>query len=586
MAYRKLSHLEHIRERPDTYVGSVAPEEKTLWVHDAEAGRVVQRSLWMSPGLYKCVDELVVNAIDQAVVDPTLDCIRIDVHADDNRIVVSNNGKGMPVVPHPEHNVYVPELVFGHLLTSSNYDDSGERIVGGRNGYGAKLANVFSKEFKLTVADPERKLKYVQTFRDNMTKIDPPKITEIKGAPRGLVSIAYVPDLGAFGIEKLDEGFVSLLRRRAVDASAWTRKEVKVYFDGKRISSKGLEDYVDLFVGGKKDAPRALDVADERWKVCVTASDSGFSSVSFVNGVYTPLGGSHVEHVAGQICRRVSELLTSKAKGLTVKPAQVREHIMLFVMATIPNPTFSSQTKEACNVRIGKDTYVVPDAFIEKVASKIGIADAIMAQARLREAKTLNKTDGVKSANLRGIPNLEDAINAGTSRSQGCTLILTEGLSARTFAISGLSVLGRDNWGVFPLKGKLLNLRNASPKQAANNAEFGFIKRIMGLKQETRYESLKQLRYGRIMILADADVDGIHIRGLCMNLIEHFWPELMGLGLCCTLKTPIVKAKRRGETLSFFTLKEFAEFRAKVGGAIGGYTCKYYKVSALFFSSV
>lgn len=568
--YKKMSLLQHIRERPDSYVGSTVPETRRTWIMKGE--RVEEADILYTPALYKCVDELIVNAMDQAVIDDTLDTIKIEVK--DGAIVVANNGKGMPVVVHEEEGVYVPELVFGHLLTSSNYDDAEERIVGGRNGYGAKLANVFGKEFRVEVTDPERGLRYTQAFHDGMTKKAEPEIVPLKKAAKGGVSVRFVPDLEAFSMPALDEPFEALVRRRALDACACTPPRVKLFFNGQRLGVKGLDQYVDAFIGPKKERPRVSE-SSERWRVVVAASQEP-KVVSFVNGVYTPLGGAHVEHVLVPVAKRVAEILQAKFK-CAVRPAQVRERLFVFLLATIVNPAFSSQTKDALTTKASLfgSAFEGHASLAEKIVARLGIADDIVAQSRFKESRALAKTDGAKTANLRGIPGLEDALKAGTSKSTECTLILTEGLSARTFAISGLSVVGRDRYGVFPLKGKLLNVRNASVAQQSQNAEFGNIKKILGLRQDAKYDSIKQLRYGKVMVLADADVDGIHIRGLCLNLIHRFWPELLDLGFVCTMQTPIVKAAKGGETRSFFTLQEFESF--KRNNDVSKWACKYYK---------
>ena len=155
---------------------------------------------------------------------------------------------------------------------------------------------------------------------------------------------------------------------------------------------------------------------------------------------------------------------------------------------------------------------------------KLGFVDDMLSMIKHKEMRELNKTDGRKTSTIKGIPKLEDANKAGTAQSSKCTLILTEGDSAKTFAISGLSVVGRDYYGVFPLKGKLLNVRDASVKQLTGNEEINNIKQIIGLQSDKKYtpDNLNNLRYGRILILTDADVDGSHIKGLLVNFIHFF----------------------------------------------------------------
>ena len=196
--YQKKTQLEHILLRPDTYVGSIEKSTATMWVHDSE--RMVLKNVTYVPGLYKIFDEILVNAADNKVRDAKQDTIAVDIDTALNTISVYNNGSGIPVDMHKEEGVYVPELIFGHLLTSSNYDDSEKKTTGGRNGYGAKLANIFSTEFVVETADGSRQKKYRQTFRDNMSVAEEPVITKCK-ASENYTRITFTPDLERFGSE-------------------------------------------------------------------------------------------------------------------------------------------------------------------------------------------------------------------------------------------------------------------------------------------------------------------------------------------------------------------------------------------------
>ena len=172
---------------------------------------------------------------------------------------------------------------------------------------------------------------------------------------------------------------------------------------------------------------------------------------------------------------------------------------------------------------------------------KAGIVETADAQLKSKQA-------GKKTNKLRGIPKLEDANEAGTKNASGCTLILTEGDSAKTLAMAGLGVIGRDYYGVYPLKGKLLNVREASHKQIMENKEITSLVKIMGLTYKKKYESLddmKSLRYGKIMIMTDQDQDGSHIKGLLINFIHHNWPSLLRLPFLEEFITPIVKVWRK-----------------------------------------
>lgn len=166
--YQKKTQLEHILLRPDTYIGSVEPLTQSMFVLDPSTDRIKAREITFTPGLYKIFDEILVNAADNKQRDPNMDRMEITVDASSNKISVLNNGKGIPVAMHKEHGCYVPTLIFGHLLTGSNFDDGEKKTTGGRNGYGAKLANIFSREFVVECVDVNEGLKFKQVFRDNM----------------------------------------------------------------------------------------------------------------------------------------------------------------------------------------------------------------------------------------------------------------------------------------------------------------------------------------------------------------------------------------------------------------------------------
>jgi DNA topoisomerase-2 len=288
--YQRCTPVEHITTRPDAYVGSVLPETRSEWVF--EAGRISLKEIEVVPGLFKIVDEILVNAIDQSKLDASLTSIKITVDAEAGTICITNTGNGIPVVQHDDYGIYIPELIFGNLLTSSNYDDSQARTTGGRNGYGVKLTNVFSTTFSIETLDLERGLKYTQTWNDNMSKCSKAKVTRPRKAPKhGYVRISFTPDLAKFSLPALDENFVSLIHRRSYDACACTGPDVGVFFNAAKLPCKSFQGYCDLVIGKKSECPRATS-GNERWEVCVAPADS-FSCLSFVNGVHTDLGGTH-----------------------------------------------------------------------------------------------------------------------------------------------------------------------------------------------------------------------------------------------------------------------------------------------------
>ena len=247
----------------------------------------------------------------------------------------------------------------------------------------------------------------------------------------------------------------------------------------------------------------------------------------------------------------------------------------VFVKATLENPTFSSQVKSECTSKSQEfgSKFEPPKNFIKNVL-KTGIQDELLALSKFKEMKELKKTDGSRKSKITGIPKLDDANKAGTAQSGKCTLIVTEGDSAKTLAVAGLSVVGRDHYGVFPLRGKCKNVRDASVTQLTSNQEFNDLKKILGLQQGKEYTDVSDLRYGRLMIMTDADNDGSHIKGLILNMIHHFWPSLLKLNFVVSMVTPIIKATKGSETKSFYT---DSSFRMWYGNGKPGWKIKYYK---------
>jgi DNA topoisomerase-2 len=212
----QLTQLEHILKRPDTYIGSVEPTEKQMWAFDSETEMMVFKNVTMVPGLYKIFDEILVNAADNKIRDPKMDTLKVTVDKENNEISVFNNGKGIPIEIHDREKIWIPEMIFGHLLTSSNYNDDEKKVVGGRNGYGAKLCNIFSTEFTLETADKNSKKKYKQTWTNNMGNIGKAIITS-NSKGEEYTKITFKPDLKKFGMERMDEDLESIVKRRVYD---------------------------------------------------------------------------------------------------------------------------------------------------------------------------------------------------------------------------------------------------------------------------------------------------------------------------------------------------------------------------------
>ena len=565
---QKLTHVEHILKRPDSYVGPVSHVAEPYWIHDT--GHFEKKSVVYSPALLKIFDEILVNAIDRNSMYPkNVTSLGVSIDKTSGEITIENNGPlgGIEVKMHEKEGLWNPELTFGHLLTSTNYDDTQKRVVGGRNGYGAKLTNVYSTKFSVKIKDGENKCIYTQDWSNNMKTCGTPKIKKYSGATSN-VSITFIPDWKRFGMSRMDETIYKIFEKRVYDANICTSQNCKVKFQGEPLPKCTFNTYAKMYT--KTD--EMCTFISDRWSVCIAPSDDGFEHVSFVNGICTTKGGSHVDHVSGILANGVIE---DMAKKIKLRPQQVKNAFFVFVKATLVNPSFSSQVKSECTLKPQDfgSKFEPPKTFIKNIL-KTSIQSELTALSKFREMKELKKTDGSRKSKITGIPKLDDANKAGTSHSKKCTLIVTEGDSAKTLAIAGLSVVGRDYYGVFPLRGKCKNVRDASVKQLTENKEFNDLKKILGLQQGKVYTSLSELRYGRLMIMTDADNDGSHIKGLILNMIHYFWPSLLKLNFVVSMVTPIIKASKGSETKSFYT---DSTFRHWYGNGKSGWKIKYYK---------
>jgi DNA topoisomerase-2 len=588
--YKSLTQREQILLRPDTVIGSIENNTECMWIVN-EDNTLERKEIEYNPGFMKLPDEIIVNVCDQMVkpyeenntIVHRCTCMKVSVDQENGIISVYNDGDGVPVSVHKEKKVHVPELIFGTLNTSSNYDDDKKKITGGRNGLGAKAVNIFSEFFTIETVDHREKKKYIQTFRDNLSIIEKPQITTCKNKPYTLIT--FKPDLKRFGLDTISDEHVSLIRKRVFDtiATAPNGLKVKVYFNETLLPVNTSEKYMLMYYPECDKVKKVFQEVNERWKVGVMfIPDSRFPHISYVNSICTTKGGTHVKYIEDQIFKKLTECIKSKYKDVNrLNYNLIRDNLVLFVSCLIENPAFSSQTKEELTTKSNKfgSKCDLDNKFLDKVA-KLGIVEHVVESLKSKESSVLKQSDGKVTTRLKGIPKLADADFAGNAKEgHKCGLILTEGDSALASAYSGLAVVGRKYYGAFPLRGKLLNVRDTSPTQVNDNTELTNIKKILGLQHGKKYTSINELRYGYIILFVDADVDGTHIAGLLMNFIHYYWPELMKLNpsFIRRLTTPVLKAtnSKTKKVKTFYNLPTYNEWKDTVN--INDWKIKYYK---------
>ena len=322
--YKKEELQNHIFNTPDTYVGGCDLIVERLPYVNEEAKTIEFKDIEYIQALYNIFNEILVNAQDQVTrlrgskdkgVHQVTE-IKVSINEETGEISVYNNGDGIDVVEHPTVKkkgkpIFIPQMIFGELLTSTNYNKSEKKVVGGKNGYGAKLTNIFSTKFKIETVDFSRKKKYTQVFTENMKKIQKPKITSFTGKP--YTKITWTADFNRFDIEMYSLDMMQLMKRRVHDIAGITDKSVSVYLNKKKLTIRNFVDYAKMYVS---DVPVVnVELLDNEipWKIAVSVSDTDkFEQVSFVNGIATPKGGKHVDHIAKQLTAGLKILIKKK----------------------------------------------------------------------------------------------------------------------------------------------------------------------------------------------------------------------------------------------------------------------------------
>lgn len=596
--YEKMDQITHIHERSDMYVGAATRQlERNEYVvkvranpeNQAENPQIYKKdTIRYSPALLRIFVEALSNAIDNVwrSSEANVNCTKIKVYIDPETGLTSiwNDGLSIPIEVHDGSGLYNPELIFGHLLTSSNYDDKEDRMTSGRNGLGIKLTNVFSKEFTVKAYDPGSQSLFVKKWINNMRDSEPHKITHPK-AKNGYTEVSWIPDFEKFKMEKYDNAILSVMYCQVFNAAMVTK--VPVWLNGKKIHFKTLLDYAKCFEGMSQqvDKKQVISMKSRDTEVVLCCLDDNqdhqdFEHIAFVNGVYNKDGGVHVDSWHEEIFRPIINKINKPGKPqITIK--DVKKHFRMFCVTQIANPQFSSQAKT--RFVAPTPTTAVEQKHINAIM-KWECIEAIRDVIRSKELLTLKKVEK-KNRVFKKIAGYDPANNAGGKFSKDCTLILCEGLSAKTYAVVGIDVgvggkRGRDWFGIYPLRGKLLNVRNASIQSTAANKEIADVIYALGLRHGVDYqkdENYDQLNYGKLMIMTDADVDGTHIKGLIINFIHHLFPTLLlrDNSFVTSMQTPIVKVFIPRSPITFYTEDAFHQYQEQHPGMKS--RVKYYK---------
>jgi len=599
--YEQMDQITHIHERSDMYVGASTRQlERNEYVVKVGSNPEDQASnpkiykkeqIRYSPALLRIFVEALSNAIDNVwrSSQASRPCtkIKVDIDQETGKTSIWNDGLWIPADVHKKSGLYNAELIFGNLLTSSNYDDKEERLTSGRNGLGIKLTNVFSKTFTVKAYDPESTTLFQKTWRNNMRESDPHKLTHPK-TKSGYTEVSWIPDFEKFKMTAYDPAVLSVIYCQVLNAAMVTK--IPIWLNGKKIHFKSLIEYAKCFeeISNTIEQKQYVVITSKDTEVVLCGVDNQgddyvqeFDHIAFVNGVFNKDGGVHVDQWSEEIFRPIVAKLNKPGKP-QINIKDVKKHFKMFCNTTIGNPKFSSQSKTRF---VGPSVTVTVEPKHINNIMKWSCIEMIRDIIRSKELLTLKKTEK-KTKVFKKIIGYDPANNAGGKHSKDCTLILCEGLSAKTYAVVGIDVgvgerRGRDWFGIYPLRGKLLNVRNASMQSTAGNKEITDVIQALGLRHGVDYRddaNYSQLNYGKLMIMTDADVDGTHIKGLILNFIHHLFPSLLKRSdaFILSMQTPIVKVFSHSTATTFYTEEDFQNYMNTVDKKIKQ-RVKYYK---------
>ena len=571
------------------------------------------------PAAEKIVDEIFQNMADRPVKDSLMRKIVVTVDATTGVITARNDGFGIRIekpdmAANPSApDEYWPTILYTRIMAGGNFVETSDvaHHQGGRNGIGAKASNICSKRFRVSVGDSVNKKCFVQEWTNGMTATTGPVIKSF-AAKVGYVQVDFEPDMAFFGYAGVGftPSFAALVRSRVWELAAVTPDNISVTLDGKRLPVKNLSQYTALFiapspsVGGVRSKPahsvQALPSGVVVWDVTVAPARDGVTAdcVAFVNGVRCS-AGKHVQHLFTRLAslledavRKKTKSVTKDAKDAVVKPSHVQAATFVVLSVRIDAPRFTSQNKE-CLDSPAKDwgfKWCPDDAFAKRVNVLCAdcVADRIVVKTDAGLVRDANKkTAGSKSVNLAKYEPAGDAGKPNTT----AMLLLAEGDSAKSLAMAGRAVTGSNLIGVYCLKGKPLNTRDAAMCKAMGNEVLNNVAKILGLEYGRTYSSaddLRRLNYRHMVLMADQDHDGGHIVGLMVNWIETMWPSLLETrpDFIKRFATPIVVARRKrggaltsesASELRFLSLPTFKAWLDEDADRAATYTFAYYK---------
>ena len=642
--YDRMELRQHIYDVPDSYIGSIdkIPRlDRLLNLSNPKNPMFKLSSVYLPSGVGHLLGELLTNSNDCAQlsredgIDPGI----IEIYADRKTIRVRNGGKSIGLGVHQKELVHLPEMIFGILLTSSNYgkNKGSEKKVGGRNGYGAKLVNIFSTRFVVRVGNPIQGYEYEQVWYDNMrVRKDPILIPNYTG--ESYVEVEYDLDFKHLDYENFTDdnfsyteysneayqifgryvadlaftskvpikytypsdvistpegGLVTLLGEpvlnRPTSATRTISFNIKNVFEYSHFFTDDLINYIIYYewpkgtetvnrkMGGQtikiaKNSAIAPDVE----MMLLDTPDNG-QIIPFANGIWSINGGVHSNKAynvfGNSIIKIVNDSQLSKKEKANGKApthklniTALKRHATILMSCRLVNPKWKSQEKEHLTT---PTPIIKPDPKLIKQVEKWELVLRLYADIKAKKYKSMKGKTNNRGKRGLGIEKYQGANNIRPKDKDiwnENTLYLTEGGSAAGYVKKMISEMvdGRDANGIYPMRGKSLNVMGREITRILENPEIKDLYEILNLQDGLDYtdpENYAMLPYGRIVIVADSDVDGKHIVGLILNIFHCLHPTLLKRGYLMFMRTPIIRVWKGAQKMKFFVDSDYEKWK-------------------------
>lgn len=546
------TEIEHVLSRPGTWVGSINTDLVNYPLYVPSKNKIqVLSNIGYNAGLLKLIDEIISNSVDEHRHNNSmfnLNKISVSIHPNGLCRIEDNGGIG--VKKHPKYTKFLrPELMFGHLRTSTNYNDTMQRNKVGTNGLGSKLTNIFSTEFSVETHDSTNGV--ILQWSNNMGEIAPYTIFPSK---EHKTITTFKIDLKRFQMEEIPSSVIRIVQKRCIDAAA-TNPGLEVnfkspVFEGKLDSSwkfNNFKEYVDLFLE-KEQRDDSLHFRDKKYEVIIVPEDIGVE-FSFVNGAMCSQG-THVNKIRKTFNDNVLDIC-HKMEMEHLNEKDINNRTSIFINTTVMNPTYDSQTKEKLNNRFSRSELTFNSTFLKNLKNTKIIEilkdyyDIKYAEIKKKETKKLNGTLKVtKSKKL---------IKCAANSSDLNELWLFEGTSAS----NGFRKVRNLYQSAYLLRGKIRNTFNLQKSLILENTELREVIAALGILFENGNKNLKICNYNKIIIATDMDPDGNHICGLFIAFFGKFFPELIKSGRVYRALSPIIIAEKNKVKKYYLTLDEF-----------------------------